>query len=148
MNSVQICTHLGLIACCFIPNEIVLDLFKSFVKSFLSSVNETRQRCWLNQSGLLCIQCVYYDCVWNNYFQIPFSRFCGHNSHSSIFIFCGGHAPKTSNNVHSVFTKCCQQKLQRFMPNLVTLFDILVYFYILTFLGFFLQMHFNCNQKM
>ena len=132
MNSVQTYIHLGLIACCFIPNEIVLDLFKFFVKSFLSSVNETRQRCWLNQSGLLCIQCVYYDCAWNNYFQIPFSRFCGHNSHSSfISVAVTHHKPA----MFIVFTMLPAEAFAvAIHAKLVTLFDILVYFYILLFL--------------
>ena len=127
MNSVQIYTHLGLIACCFIPNEIVLDLFKCFVKSFLSSVNETRQRCWLNQSGLLCIQCVYYDCVWNNYFQIPFSRFCGHNSHSSIiFVLWRSRTKNHSNVVRVVFNVAAAEAFAVVIHGtLDTLFDIL-----------------------
>ena len=95
-----------------------------------------RQDCYAQTS-----EC--YDCVSNNYFQIPFSRFCGHNSHSLKVLFFRGsvthHKPAMFNNV---FTKRCQQKprseiVSIHAKHLVTLFDILVYFYILTFLGFF-----------
>ena len=103
-------------------------------------MNKVEETCWQNYTRFVCIDRECYDCVWNNYFQIPFSRFCGHNSHSLVLysVAVTHHKPAMFN----VFTKIVASAEAAFadivfMPKLVTLFDILVYFYILTFLWFF-----------